>query len=311
MRSNRIGINRAKRVAFALLAISLVRPVMAFTNYWIYGHQKTPFEVQFEAGSEKVRCVLVGFTGICPEPNLGISGICLNPRGGIIESKCLYYSGFPSKRLFIGLSSDVDEKLTQSHKPPRYVGPGACLEVPGNRIVAFHQGCLKAAQSEKEWMMNWQSGDTSNWKVSIPVESATIAGGTMWLIKTDFPECRLWNCHTTFTGIGRFSSIGECIPMAFLDRCLLCLTVGVDDLGAFNEAYGMFAIATQRNRRSVPHDWWRNWGTKSDRDKNVRLDIFDFSAYSNDSFAKLAEMTDPAYLDYVWDLAQREEKTQL
>ena len=307
MRSNRMDINHAKHVFFVLLAFSIARPVMAFTDYWIYGHQKKPFEVLIGAGSEKVRCVLVGFTGICPEPNLGISGICPNPRGGIIESKCLYYSGLPSKRLFIGLASDVDEKLTQSHKPPHFVGPGACLEVHGDGIAQLHQGCLRAAQSEREWMINWRSAGPSNWKATIPVTLANIAGSSMWLIETNFPECRLWNCHTTeISGIGPFTCIGVCKPLAFLDECLF-LTIGVDDPVASTYAYGMLAIATQRKQRSVPHDWWRNWGKKSGRDKNIRLDIFDFSTYCSDSFAKLAELTDPAYLDYVWGLVTREQ----
>ena len=246
-----------------------------FTDYWNQnGQELKPEPVSLEAGKETVRCVVVGFTGICP-----------NPKGANIDLKCLYYSGSPSKRMFFDLSADVDNNLAQN--PPSFTS-GAYLEVKGRDISAFHKCCKKAAQFEKQHLAERRFAPIRlSWR-------AMISETEMERMEIDFPKCKLWGCRRGGYDETPKTIIGERVPMALISKYHIP-TTGTD---AF---YGMLATGTPRDNHAIPPEWWRHWRAG---DRNARLDIFDFSSYCGDSFAKLAEMTDPAYLDYVWRLAQ-------
>ena len=255
----------AKTTLAMLLMTVAMESLAAFPNHWnLYGKCSEPMLCTISTGDRKKQ-----------EPAIvGYTWAFMNPLFHKMGSNLVLYSGSPAKQLFITCTtSDV------AANPPDG-GPHSFIEVAEKDIPAFHQACVKAAQFEKSFVEDeeFRFEHSDNFKAP-----AVICGIDMTRIEIEFPKVKLWTCYDTYNGL--YKCVNESQPIA-----LISFLLGQE------WAYGLLAMATPRKHRRLPQDWWRHW----ESDKEVRLDIFDFSSQKGDSFAKLAEETDPAYLDFFW-----------
>ena len=272
------GCGRNVKALLAMLYFAASMVASAFPNYWtIQGLEEKPAFCGFNAGDGDKAYVYVGVTGQFNKDSFfGTSPV----------HSVLYYGASP-KRLFLNCSTDVTNGLVDNFLATD--GRHSYIEVSEKDIPVFHQACVKAAQFEKKWIededFRLKHGDTF-------VPAADIGGIYFTRIEVEFPKTKLWTCYDSY--YGKYKCINEFQPLA-----LISFVVAEEE-----GVYELLAAATPRKKGRLPKDWWRHWKGG----KEVRLDIFDFNSFYGDSFAKLAEMTDPAYLDYVWRLSQKEKE---